>query len=299
MTYTDKLKLKKKTFKRKCKNFKIPEKTCYTKKNLIDFAKHWNNKNKNKKITHVCSKTKEQLWDDLKDTFNTEKEDLWLEFIDKPFLEPHTFSPKVPEIWKENKNTWLSNIDISRAMHYYEEKYPMFHFIEPAPIDFYKKNKYNQCLHSPLCNYNYKSLYKKYDYLGVIFNTDPHNKSGQHWIALFIHLKLGEISFFDSTGNSPPIEIQNLINEFKTQGQEVLQKKIKINYNKTPHQQLYTECGIYCLAFMHHMLITDGDFTIFNQERLADEKIQFLRAFFFDDVDGIYPYFYKDKNYIL
>ena len=78
-----------------------------------------------------------------------------------------------------------------------------------------------------------------------------------------------------------------------------MQKKIKINYNKIEHQKLFTECGIYCLAFMHHMLITDGDFSIFNQERIADEKIEFLRAFFFDDVEGIYPYFYKDKNYTL
>jgi len=362
MTYTLK--------KKKCNNFDNHKITCYTKKKLINIAKKWNNDNPNKKIKYIQNKTKFILWNDLKNNFNTNREEKWLQFTSKPFLENISnyrdktkgqrggstvqSPPRVPKEWKYNKNKWLSNIDISKAMKYYQDKYKRFHFIDPAPIDFDEKDTNNNCLHSKLCKYNYESLYRKYDYFGIIFNTDPHDKPGQHWIALFIHLKKGEISFFDSTGDQPPDEIQEFINKFEKEGKQVLglgeTENIKININKMQHQKLDSECGIYCLAFIHHMLVTDGDFSIFstvevfwnnslppqsdkelqsqlskfgdvtqtiitdnkgivmfsdyeeaqrcvnnykgpwsiNVKRISDDKIEFLRGFFFNDVEGIY-----------
>ena len=47
-----------------------------------------------------------------------------------------------------------------------------------------------------LLNDSDKSLNK----IGIIFNTDPHNKSGSHWISLFIDVKKKIICFFDSVG---------------------------------------------------------------------------------------------------
>lgn len=274
--------------KRKCKNFKNPIVTCYTKKNLIKIAHDWNNKNPNMKITNIQNKKKIILWNDLKNNFKTEREDLWTDFMNKPFFCEESFAPLVPTHWNNDKYAWLSDLDISNAMKFYQDKYKNFHFIEPAPIDFDAKDTQDRCLYSDLCKYNYDTLYKKYHYVGIVFNTDPHDKPGQHWISLFIHLKKGEISYFDSTGDNPPIEIRNLIDRFKIQGQKLLKQKIKLNINKIQHQKLYSECGVYCLAFIHHMLVTDGDFDIFNIKRIPDEKIQFLRGFFFDDINEIY-----------
>ena len=98
--------------------------------------------------------------------------------------------------------------------------------------------------------------------------------------------KKGEIYYFDSVGDDPPPEVQNLIERFRTEGAKHLNKKIKVHINRTVHQLGNTECGIYCLAFIHHML-TNGDFNIL-QKRVPDDEIAKLRAFFFDDVQGVY-----------
>ena len=47
--------------------------------------------------------------------------------------------------------------------------------------------------------------------IGVIFNTHPHYKSGEHWISLFINVKKGEIFFFDSAGSRVPKKIEKFI----------------------------------------------------------------------------------------
>lgn len=289
MTYTQK--------KRRCADFRIPKKTCYTKKKLVkivdkwnQIVKKWNKNNSNKKLKYISkknSKNKNILWENLKNAFKTEREDLWLKFTNQSFLN-NTFAPLIPPHWKYNKSSWLSDLDISNAMKFYEKEYN-FLFPFPVPIDFDEKDINNKCIHSELCKYTYEELYKQYDYLGIIFNTDPHNKSGQHWIAMFIHLKRGEISFFDSTGNGPPKEVQILINRLKAEGKKLLKKNIDININTIEHQQLFSECGIYCLIFMHHMLMTDGNFTIFNEKRIPDQKAQLARSFFFDNIENIYP----------
>ena len=62
---------------------------------------------------------------------------------------------------------------------------------------------------------------------------------------------------------------------------------VSVRINKTRHQHGNTECGIYCLAFIHHML-TNGDFSIFDNERIPDNEIITLRSYFFDDIKGIY-----------
>ena len=40
--------------------------------------------------------------------------------------------------------------------------------------------------------------FKKHDVVGLIVNTDPHDKPGQHWIALYKKGKM--LNFFDSFG---------------------------------------------------------------------------------------------------
>ena len=82
---------------------------------------------------------------------------------EKPKKLPNHFRPKVPNEWNKNPNSWLSDADISRAMRRYEKKFPKFHFLEPAPIDFDTKDNYGRCAYSNLCNYSYSDLAKKYN----------------------------------------------------------------------------------------------------------------------------------------
>tara|TARA_X000000368_G_scaffold184431_1_gene145631 strand:+ start:979 stop:1827 length:849 start_codon:yes stop_codon:yes gene_type:complete len=276
------------TRRRKCSDFTNPKPTCYTKDDLLAFSSDWNSEHPENKIKNAKSLTKQNLWIELRKRHKTIHEDLWPKKTRKTKKTSKSFAPKVPSQWNKNPNSWLSDADILRAMRRYEKKFPKFHFLEPAPIDFDTKDHHGRCAYSNLCNYSYSDLAKKYNSFAAIFNTDPHDKSGQHWIAFFVNLKKGEISYFDSVADPPPKEVKNLINRFAKEGQAYLKNKtIKVNYNKTRHQLGNTECGVYCLAFVHHMLI-NGNFDSFTQERIPDEKIVKLRAYFFDDVTGVY-----------
>ena len=86
-----------------------------------------------------------------------------------------------------------------------------FYFYGAVPIDFHK------CSVSDLCSFNMKKHLKKgKTKIGIVFNTDPSNKDGKHWISMYIDL-IGHnldsnpgIYYFDSFGRKPPEEILKL-----------------------------------------------------------------------------------------
>jgi Ulp1 family protease len=54
-----------------------------------------------------------------------------------------------------------------------------------------------------------------HNYIGVIFNTDPHNKPGVHWVAVFIDNRNKIVDYFDSLGNTPNKNICSFLKRFK------------------------------------------------------------------------------------
>ena len=51
------------------------------------------------------------------------------------------------------------------------------------------------------CKFDLKDYLKEgKNKIGIVFNMDPHYKSGSHWISLFINVKKKVIFFFDSVG---------------------------------------------------------------------------------------------------
>ena len=50
--------------------------------------------------------------------------------------------------------------------------------------------------------------------MGIVFNTDPHYKDGEHWISLFVNLSGSHLNnnpgiyYFDSFGRKPPTQIK-------------------------------------------------------------------------------------------
>ena len=99
------------------------------------------------------------------------------------------FKPPSPK----GKYDWLSSIDIADVMEQYEKKYPDFIFLGPVPIDF------DEIL-TEVGQMNLKTLANKKKRIGIVFNTDPHDMPGEHWISMFIDLNDKTICFFDSTG---------------------------------------------------------------------------------------------------
>jgi hypothetical protein len=262
--------------------------TCYSDDSLLKLRNYWNARHPDKRINGVDPR---EIWNELRNNMiNTcNIESCWLrqkfvkEKIDKELLE-FTFAPKSPESWKQNSHEWLSSTDIEKVMKQYEHTYPSFSFIGPSPIDFDSLKIYGQCVWEELCNFNlYNYLNDGKTKIGIIFNTDPHYKSGSHWIALFINVQKKYIYYFDSNGNEIPNEIKKLTDRIKLQGNTLgIEFKLMSNY-KFEHQRTQSECGMYVLYFIIQLITNQKDITSFGKVRIPDEEVYKLRHEYFND----------------
>lgn len=128
------------------------------------------------------------------------------------------FKPSRPKTWDINKNEWASTTDIDDVLKQYEGKYEDFKYLGAVPIDFDKKISSDTCISNDLCKINMKKLWdENYRKLGMVFNLDPHDKPGSHWVSMFVDMKNGGIYYFDSVGTYPPKEVQALMGRIATQ----------------------------------------------------------------------------------
>jgi len=270
--------------KNEIKNF-----TCYTENSLFKLRDKWNIRHPYEKITTNDPKEIHKLLANyLSNVCN--KESCWLkqnhEFgkLDEDFKD--SFAPESPHEWKKNPNEWLSSIDIIKVMKQYEKAYKCFDFIGPSPIDFDKKKVYGECVWEELCNFNLKQQIKEgKTKVGIIFNTDPHNKPGEHWISMFINIKKGKIFFFDSVGRKAPPEIMQFVEKIKMQGQQ-LNPKINFTYDENhpiEHQYGNTECGIYSIFFIVHMLEDKLTEHYLKTHILKDKYMEKFRKIYFNE----------------
>ena len=272
-----------------CAAQKSKKNTCYNDDNLIKMKDLWNLRHPEKKIK---TNNTNNIWKNLKKNMNNScnNEKCWLnqEFMKNNInneLTNDTFAPSSPSSWKMNPNEWLSNFDISKVMKQYEKFYKNFVFIGPSPIDFNKRIYQDKCVWNDLCNFNLKDYINNgKKYIGIIFNTDPHNKSGSHWISLYINLEKKYIFFFDSNGDNVPKEIVELINRIKTQGKEI---NIELEYDNNEgieHQLKNTECGIYSIYFITSLLTGIRSPLYFKKNIIRDPVMEKYRKIFFNDI---------------
>jgi hypothetical protein len=263
--------------------------SCYTDKSLYKLRDLWNERHPDVKInTNSPEEIHRLLSEKFKNICN--KESCWLK--QKADFGPvssdmaDSFAPESPQEWKKNPNEWLSSEDIMKVMKQYEKAYKCFDFIGPTPIDFDTKMLYGECVWDELCNFNLSEQIKKgKTKIGIIFNTDPHNKPGKHWISLFINIKKKKIFFFDSTGDKAPKEVSIFINKIKSQGL-ALKNKIRFISDSNEgieHQYGNTECGIYSLFFIVHMLEDKTTEHYLKTHILKDEYIEKFRHIYFND----------------
>ena len=263
--------------------------SCYTNKSLYKLRDLWNARHPDVKITSNSPKeihrfiteklsgicNKESCWLKQKSEFGTLQNDM-----------ADSFAPESPAEWKKNPNEWLSSIDIMNVMKQYEKAYKCFDFIGPTPIDFDTRKLYGECVWDELCNFSLEDQIKHgKTKIGIIFNTDPHNKPGQHWISMFINIKKKKIFFFDSTGDKPAPQIMVLVNRIKEQGLN-LKKKIIFKFDSNEgieHQYGNTECGIYSLYFIVHMLQDKMTDHYLKTHILKDEYMNKFRHVYFND----------------
>lgn len=263
--------------------------TCYTNKDLFYLRDHWNARHPDVKITsNVPEEVHQQLTQHLKNVCSNEA--CWLKqktMFGKLESElSDSFAPESPDEWKKNPNEWLSSTDIIKVMKQYEKAYKCFDFIGPTPINFNSRKLYGECVWDELCNFRLDKLMKRGIHkIGIIFNTDPDYKPGQHWISMFVNIKKAQIFFFDSTGDSPPKEVKALIRKIVEQGAALKTPvHFKVDSNEgVEHQYGNTECGIYSIFFIVHMLEDKVTDHYLKTHILKDKYMETFRHVYFND----------------
>lgn len=169
------------------------------------------------------------------------------------------FKPKSPQSWKQKPNTWLSNFDIEKVLEQYKTKKNVF--LGVSAIDFENACGYfgfNHCSFKP-------EMSKKYF---MVINLSKHDESGTHWVALTMDTHINSLNYgamyFDSYGSRPTSEIKNFVKrchsdlqsimKTKKYSKSLINKDFPLNYNRIQMQTSNSECGIYCLSYIHLFL---------------------------------------------
>tara|TARA_B100000575_G_scaffold52662_1_gene39398 strand:- start:4745 stop:5698 length:954 start_codon:yes stop_codon:yes gene_type:complete len=278
------------TRKDKCSPKKDGERlefTCYTKKALNDMKDLWNARHPDGKIIATQPRAIwEALGENMKNTCN--RESCWMKQkwvsnkLDKK-IQKSTFAPTQPSVWKKKPNEWLTSIDILNVMKQYEDRYDDFEFLGPSPIDFDSHKMRGECVWDELCKFSLKKQKENgKTKIGIIFNLDPHDKPGSHWVAAYINMKKKEIYYFDSYGDRTPSKIKTLVKRVQEESKR-FGKKYKFLVNKRRHQYSDSECGMYCLHFV--IELTKGtSFQKFQNVRFTDDLMTKLRNIYFNKI---------------
>jgi hypothetical protein len=188
--------------------------------------------------------------------------------------------PKAPDSWITKPEDWLSSTDIEQVEHGFEQLFPKYTFLGCIPIDFDLKSKSGECLVNVLCSLKISDLRKKYNQIGIVFNTDKHDGPGKHWFALFAdideRLAYPRVTYFDSYATQPEKEVNILMTRWKNEMDQLGMGKTELTRNTTRHQFKDSECGVYCLYFHYCCLLG-----IPMDERIPDDVINKFRKLLF------------------
>ena len=102
---------------------------------------------------------------------------------------------------------------------------------------------------------------------------------------MFININKKKIFFFDSTGDKPAAQIIALVERIKEQGVN-LNPKINFKFDSNEgveHQYGNTECGIYSLYFIVHMLEDKMTEHYLKTHILKDEYMNKFRHIYFNE----------------
>ena len=257
---------------------------CLTKDDILILIKTYNQNHPSTPIS--TSGSKETLWNRILQRMNKKcKSTDQVCVIQQVSTNPSelirdNFKPKGPK----RQYDWLSTSDINNVMYHYEKLYPTFTFMGAIPRDFF--NILKQIGNAK----SVKKMSKKSKKIGLVFNTDKHNQSGSHWLAVFIDFENDPITIehFDSVG-SPPMRdinkflttIKNRINDDNLLGQN---KTATILINKKQHQRGNNDCGVYSLHYIIERL-KGRTFDDITQTVIRDSEMNKRRLIYFRQDD--------------
>ena len=256
--------------------------TCLPIEMLNRIRESWNTRYPNNPI--AATDNKEKLWKSirksLKNQYNCETEYCAIKTMsdDNELQGLKYFRPEKPDSWKKNPREWHDSISLTRVMEQYESSNPNFEFIGPAPIDFDDREKSNilgNCILDELCKLDLMEMNRNgTNYIGIIFNLDPHDKPGSHWVCAFIDINKKSAYYYDSYGMKPCTQISKLLHRCFDQGCHT------VIWNDIRHQRKDSECGTYCL-YTIISLLNGKTFTDICKNRIDDDTIQSTRDLLF------------------
>ena len=193
------------------------------------------------------------------------------------------FRPKMPYEWSENEREWLDTLNIEHVLKQYEESNPEFKFYGANPIDFSAPNPYKkgslerkECLTDDICKIDLKALQAAgKTKLGFVYNMDPSNKGGSHWVASFTDIPAHRSYYFDSYGMKALPQVARFMRALTLQD-----PKMKLQYNARRFQFRESECGVYCIYFIIRML-EGADFVKFCRSDPRDSDMLLLRQYIY------------------
>jgi hypothetical protein len=259
--------------------------SCFTADALHILKKIWNARHNDVKIH---SNDPKEIWQQFRNNMSNtcNSEACWLRHQCIKNKIPHElweniFAPNAPKEWLKNPQEWLTSIEIEKVMQQWERVYKCFEFIGPSPIDYDKHKLFGECVWEDLCRFSLLDMKKRHkNKIGVIFNLDPHDKDGSHWVALFINLKKQEIYYFDSYGEEIPRRINKFVKMVIKQAKN-LNENYELKVITKRHQYSQSECGMYSLYFIIEML-KDKPFSYFQNNKIPDKKMIALRNKYFN-----------------
>jgi len=239
----------------------------------------WNKRFPNHTIQKSIQK-KERLWAELRARMQSQykcaSEYCAVQELGESDVKTQTagyFRPPKPTNWATNPKEWHDSITLAKVMEQYEIAYPNFEFIGPTPIDFDAQitGGWGRCVLDELCNLNLASLKAAgKTAIGIIFNLDPHDRPGTHWVCAYIDLTAMAAYYYDSYGYEPCAEIRRLLRRCREQGCK------KIIWNDIRHQRKSSECGTYCM-YIIISLLKGTPFATLCKNRVGDDTMNAIR----------------------
>lgn len=231
--------------------------TCLPQDMLERLREEWNTRYPKHAIPMTIHR-KERLWEELRLRLQNQYKCATEYCAIQELADTHTkestaefFRPPKPESWVANPLEWHDSITLTNVMKQYEDAIPSFDFIGPTPIDFdsQRPGAWGTCVLDELCKLDLaeaKTSGKKS--IGIIFNLDPHDKPGSHWVCAYIDLERMVVYYYDSYGYEPCREIRKLLRRCRDQGCK------HIIWNDIRHQRKKSECGTFCMIVIISLL---------------------------------------------
>lgn len=231
-----------------------------------------------------------QLLKALKSATHTKTEE---DVLQSSLVKKKIGSKKAEDLYKAHfkqsaplDNSWLSNSHTDGILKQLMLEFPKKKFFAMPfqMIDFNEHNMHGKKDENLGTIDLVEKIKQGYLTFGVIINTDPHNRGGSHWFALYFELKNNEFSleYYNSAGQNPAPSIQEFLERTASDIKTRLHLPVRIVIHRVRHQQDSYNCGLFALYYIISRLSGVSP-AWFQKNSISTEKMNNFRKYLFTD----------------